>query len=149
AGEQVDLHGGPGGNRFTVSGWSGSGKLDGGGGTDQGVARNDMNFGLTDQTLTRSSVGNGVLIAPTLNLSSLEQATLTGGPGANSFTVSQWSGTAALDGGDGGDAYTVTFLGSGAGTTTITDTGATGTDAVQVNGTPLADMIQVLDPRVT
>ena len=68
-----------------------------------------------------------------------EEAVLTGGASANSFTVQSWTGRAWLDGKGAGDTYTIHFTGAGDGQTTITDNGASGTDTVTVNGTDEAD----------
>jgi len=103
----ANLTGGAGANIFTISGFSGVGTLDGQGGTDTVVATNDVNFGLTATSLTRSGLGTFTLMA-------VETANLTGGTSANTFTVSGWAGTTNLDGAGANDAYNVTFIGSGA-----------------------------------
>src|SRR5205823_6768418 len=66
-------------------------------------------------------------------LAGLQAATLTGGSGANAFTVLGWSGTATLDGGGGGDAYNVSFNGTGQ-TVTLSDTGTSGLDTASLTG---------------
>ena len=85
--EAATLTGGAADNSFTVSGWSGTGTLDGAGGTDSVVATNDVDFTLTNTSLARTTLG-------ALTLASIESATLTGGAANNSFTVSGWSGRA-------------------------------------------------------
>jgi hypothetical protein len=139
----ANLTGGAGDNLFDVSGWTGTGMLDGGsGGTDTVVATRDTDFGLTDTSLADSA-------GMALGLAHIEAATLTGGAGPNHFTVGNWTGNAVLDGLDGPDTYTVNFRGSGSGTTTIHDTGATGTDRLVVVGTPGGDNITVTENQVT
>jgi hypothetical protein len=126
---QAVLTGGPSANTFDVSGWTGTATLDGGGGLATVVSSNDADFTLSDNALTRSTGG-------TFTLVNIQRAVLTGGPGDNTFTVSNWSGSALLDGGDGNDTFVVNFTGRGAGSTTITKSSTTGTVAVVVNGTP-------------
>ena len=100
--EVATLTGGAADNSFTVSGWSGTGTLDGAGGTDSVVATNDVDFTLTNTSLARTTLG-------ALTLASIESATLTGGAANNSFTVSGWSGTGTLDGAGGtGDSIVAT-----------------------------------------
>jgi len=92
----------------------------------------DADFTLSDASLTIGSefeMLNG----------QFEEAVLTGGPSANSFTVQNWTGHAWLDGKDLGDSYVIHFIGSGNGETTIADTGTSGSDTVTVNGTDDAD----------
>src|SRR4029077_15293212 len=88
--EIATLSAGAGNNSFTVSGWTGTGTIDGAGGSDTVIATNDANFTLTDSSLARTGAG-------TLSLVGFETANLTGGSGANSFTVSAWTGTGNLD----------------------------------------------------
>src|SRR6185436_9349730 len=100
--EVANLTGGGSANSFTVSGWTGTGTLDGAGGSDTGAATNDVaNCTLTDTTLDRTGTGQ-------LPLTSIEVANLTGGGSANSFTVSGWTGTGTLDGAGGSDTVAAT-----------------------------------------
>ncbi len=99
-------------------------------GTDTVSATGDANFALSQTALNRF---NGTSLEDAFVLSSIENATLTGGASANTFTVSQWSGVANLDGAGAGDTFTVDLNGSGSGTTNIADSGTTGTDSVIVN----------------
>ena len=94
--EVANLTGGVGANNFTVSGWTGTGTMDGLAGSDTIIAVNDVNFTLTNTSLARTGLG-------TLTLAGIEVANLTGGAGANSFTVSGWTGTGTLDGMGGSD----------------------------------------------
>src|SRR6185436_6696481 len=119
--EVANLTGGGSANSFTVSGWTGTGTLDGAGGSDTVAATNDVaNFTLTDTTLDRTGTGQ-------LTLTSIEVANLTGGGSANSFTVSGWTGSASITGGGGSD----TLVGPNT-TNTWTISGA---DDGSINGT--------------
>jgi RHS repeat-associated protein len=118
--EQARLTGGDSANVFTVTGWTGPATLDGGGGGDRLVAVNDASFVLTDAQLMRST-------ASAVSLVRFTQATLTGGPGANSIDASGFSGAVTLDGAAGSD----TLLG-GAGSDQLT--GGPGTTNDVVNG---------------
>ena len=91
---KAKLTGGAGEDTFTVSDWTGSGTLSGGGGADTIVAERDVNHTLTNTSLAATGYG-------TLTLSSIEIAELAGGIGNNTFTVSGWTGTGTLLGGDG------------------------------------------------
>lgn len=64
-----------------------------------------------------------------------------GGPGADTFYIDAApAGGATLDGRAGSDTYHASF-GSLAGTVAVTDTGATGSDTLTVNGTSVADTL--------
>jgi uncharacterized repeat protein (TIGR01451 family) len=91
--EVADLAGGAGTNSFDISGWTGTGSLTGSGNpTSQVVATADADFTLSDTQLTISGRAN-------MTLTRIFVANLTGGAGANTFTVSGWTGTANVDGG--------------------------------------------------
>lgn len=94
--EQAQLTGGPGNNTFTVSGWTGSVALVGGGGTDTVVAAGDVDMTLTDGLLIRAGRGD-------VTLKSIEAARLSGGDGANRLDASGFSGRVVLVGGAGDD----------------------------------------------
>jgi Ca2+-binding RTX toxin-like protein len=81
-------------NDDALTGGLGNDSLDGGGGTDLVKAAANANFVLTDTSL----IGVG-----TDSLAALELASLTGGLGANTFTVSGWTQTATVVGGTGVD----------------------------------------------
>ena len=84
--------GGAGADR--LEGGTGSDLLDGGAGADAVVAAGDKSFTLTDLKLT--GLGTDTLFG-------IERAELTGGPGANTFSLAGWTGAAAVDGGGGTD----------------------------------------------
>src|SRR5262249_39564949 len=94
--ERASLTGGAGDNTFTVSGWSGQATPDGGARSDRVVSANDADFTLTNTQLVRSTGG-------TFTLAGIERAALSGGAGANAFTVTNWTGAVTLDGGAGVD----------------------------------------------
>ncbi|MDA1273124.1 MAG: hypothetical protein O2960_03590, partial [Verrucomicrobia bacterium] len=139
--EVANLSGGGSSNTFSVSNWTGSGALNGNGGTDTVIASNDRSFTLSDSSLGRSGLSS-------LSLSSVEVANLTGGGSANTFTVSSWTGAANLNGVGGSDTYTVNVVGSGSGSVTINDTGASAGDTLTVNGTGAANPFTISSTQV-
>jgi Ca2+-binding RTX toxin-like protein len=90
--QEAVLNGGAGANTFDLSGFTGAATIAGGANTDAIVAAGDVDFALADALLTRTGRG-------TITLSSIENATLTGGAGPNDFDISGWSGPITLDGG--------------------------------------------------
>ncbi len=98
----ANLTGGTGNNTFTVSGWTGTGGLNGGGGTGDTVVISKN----ADITLLASSVqASGGL---NLQLTGFAKASLTGGSSNNAITIGYWLGTATLNGGSGTDTLFVT-----------------------------------------
>ncbi|HEV3473889.1 MAG TPA: calcium-binding protein [Actinomycetota bacterium] len=83
-----------GGGNDTLTGGVGNDSLAGGAGIDRIVHTADTSFTLTNTTLT----GLG-----TDAVSGIEEAALTGGPGANRFDASAFSGTVTLTGSTGND----------------------------------------------
>lgn len=94
---KATLTGGAGDNTFTVDGWTRTGTLSGGMGTDTLAAARNANMTLTTTSLATTGFG-------TLTLSGFEAAQLTGGGANNIFTVSSWNGTGSLVGGGGTDS---------------------------------------------
>ncbi len=88
----------------------------GGSSSDEIEATANVSFNLSDASL--AIVGDSSIV-----LSSVEEADLTGGASANTFTVSNWTGLADLDGAGSDDAYIVNLTGAGNGTVDIEDTG--------------------------
>jgi hypothetical protein len=89
------LTGGASNNMFTVSGWTGTASLIGGGGTDTVVdVANAQTFTLTKSSLSISSGG-------TFALSGIGQAILIGGTRTTTMNAAGFHGTAVLDGGGG------------------------------------------------
>jgi hypothetical protein len=117
----------------------------GGGGTDTVVVTRDANMSLTDTSLTVGTDTHYTLVG-------VQQAQLTGGAGANSFTVSNWTGTADLDGVGNSDTYQIDFNGSGSGIVHVTDTGSgppsSNLDTLTVSGTAGSDAITISAARV-
>ncbi|MFO0909074.1 MAG: autotransporter-associated beta strand repeat-containing protein [Isosphaeraceae bacterium] len=89
--------------------------FNGGLGVDTIRATNNVNYTLAGDTSLASSGGGS------LNLVGLagEAAELTGGASANTFTLTNWTGTATLDGGAGADFLVLTMTG---GTVTTLET---------------------------
>lgn len=98
----ANLTGGASANTFTVSGWTGTGSLVGGGGAgDTVVISKNANLTLLASSLQASDGLN-------LQLTGFTKATLTGGSSNNSITIGYWLGTASLNGGSGTDTLFVT-----------------------------------------
>ena len=90
--EEATLIGDAQDNTFTVTDWTRTATLaNGGGGNDEVVSVNNVDFTLTDALLTRSSGAEFELVG-------INSAQLTGGDRNNTFTVSGWTGKAELDG---------------------------------------------------
>jgi hypothetical protein len=98
--ENIRLIGGPSNNAFFDYGWNGLATFDGAGGTgDMVVGVRDSNFRLTD---TQYFAGDSAFTS-TVTLTSVELASLNGGPSTNQFDVSARTTPAALNGGGGQD----------------------------------------------
>lgn len=111
--ESAALTGGSGANSFDISGWTNTATISGGSDSaiDTLVAAGDVDFILSDTALVRSGL-------PTLTLSGIEAANLTGGDSNNLFTVSGWTRNANVNGGGGSD----TLINVGSGSFTLNDT---------------------------
>ena len=94
--EVANLTGNAGLNTFTVSGWTGTGTLNGAGGSNTVISTNDANFALTDSSLSVTGHGN-------LGLINITQALLTGGMSDNTIDASAFTGTTTLSGNAGRD----------------------------------------------
>ena len=97
--ENAVLNGGASSNSFDVINWKNAATVNGLGGTDKLIAAGNVNFTLTNTTLTRS-VGGAIALA------SIEQAELTGGVGNNTINAASFSGQVKLDGDAGNDTLT-------------------------------------------
>lgn len=93
--ESANLIGGDSDNTFTISGWTGTGMIAGGAGSDRIAATANANFTLATTEL--------LIGTKAFALSSVEVANLTGGAGNNQFTVSDWTGSGSLNGVSGTD----------------------------------------------
>ena len=89
-----DLINAQGGSGESLTGGEGDDTLRGGGGQDAVVELADVNFVLTNQSLT--GLGNDVLVG-------IEAARLSGAESANTIDASDFSGRTTLDGGAGND----------------------------------------------
>jgi Ca2+-binding RTX toxin-like protein len=101
----ANLTGGAGNNSFDISGWTGTGSLTGGGGTDTVVATKNGNMTLTGTSLNSTD-------GTSLKLSGFTLASLTAGSGNDVIDASKFTGNATLAGGTGND---ILFGSSGAG----------------------------------
>ncbi len=118
-----------GANSFNVSSWTGNGALTGQDDDNTLIATNDVaNFTLSDTLFQRTGYGD-------IDLSGIQFANLTGGNSANTFTVSNWSGNASLDGKKGNNTFNLTLTGSGTGVVNIANTGSTSADIDTLNVT--------------
>lgn len=125
------LNGEEGDDRFT--GGLGNDRFVGGVGTDRIDETGDVDFTLTDVSLT--GLGSDTL-------DSIEIAVLDGGASANTFVVRSWTGDARLDAKGGDDAYAITFTLAGSEKVAVTDS-AGAADRLGVTGTTAADAIDV------
>ncbi len=125
------LNGEEGDDRFTAG--LGDDRFVGGAGTDRLDETGDVDFTLTDVSLT--GLGSDTL-------DSMEIAVLTGGASANTFVVRNWTGEARLDAKSDDDAYLITFTTTGSGLVIVNDSIGLA-DRLAVTGTAGADSIQV------
>ncbi|MEI7921717.1 MAG: HYR domain-containing protein [Planctomycetota bacterium] len=133
----ANLTGGAANNSFTITGWTGTGSLTGGGGTDSVVATSNSNFVLTNTALT---IGTQVIA-----LSAIQSATLTGGAAANSFTVTGWTGTGTLTGGGGTDSV----INAGDVDMTLTNTNLTASNGLNLTLSAITTDTLTLNNPVT
>ncbi|MEI8318970.1 MAG: hypothetical protein WCH79_13585, partial [Planctomycetia bacterium] len=119
----------------SLTGRAGDDSLDGGDGTDTVAESADVDFTLASSALT--GVG-------TDTLAGIEGASLTGGTGANTFTVNGWTGSALLTGAAGDDVYA--FAGTLSASVTIVET--VDADADTLDFTSLANGGVIVDLAV-
>jgi len=101
-------------------------------------------FGIEELTLD-AGAGNDTI---TVNGTGAETLVL-GGDGDDTFhVVANGNFTLTLDGEEGSDSYEIE-IGALVGPVVINDTGASGTDTLLVNGTPLDDTIVLTDTTIT
>ncbi|MFV2067854.1 MAG: CARDB domain-containing protein, partial [Pirellulales bacterium] len=120
------VSGGQGVDTFQMTDWHGTASIDGGAGIDRVESSRAGAQSLEDASLVRS--GSGVI-----GLAGIEEAVLSGAADSDDLQVSNWSGTAVLQGGFGDDTYTVTTVGTGSGSTTIVEETFSGSDSLLVN----------------
>jgi hypothetical protein len=90
----ADLTGGALASTFDVSGWTGTGTLNGGGGQDTVVANANASFTLADSALDRTGAGR-------LALEGIHNADLPDSGGSHAFDVGGWTGSGTLTGDTG------------------------------------------------
>lgn len=127
--EIANLVGGAGNNFFTLTGWTGSGSLNGAGGNDTIVWAADANFILTSVSLQVTPVSGP---ASNFTLTSVETALLAGGPSNNTLNAAGFAGNTVLTGNAGNDTLIggagVDVLRGGLGNDTLT--GNRGNDVI-------------------
>lgn len=109
--EAASLSGGAGGNRFTLTGWTGTATVNGASGTDTVALQADTDLVLAPGSLEAAGV-------TTVTLQNIESADLAGGPGDNRFDLTAWTGTGTVTGGGGDD----TLVAGGVGNFRLSDT---------------------------
>jgi hypothetical protein len=97
--ENAIITGGSAANTFNLSNWNQAATLNGEGGNDKLIAAGNVNFTLSDTSLTRSTGG-------ALTLSSIEEAELIGGAGNNLINAAAFTGRVKIDGAAGNDTIT-------------------------------------------
>ena len=107
----------------TFTGGAGDDRFDGSAGTDTVIESGNVDFTLAPTTLT----GLG-----TDTLTGIESAALTAGSGANTFTLSAWTGSAILSGAAGSDRYV--FTGTELATVTIVEGADADADSLDFSG---------------
>jgi hypothetical protein len=130
---------------FAISNYSHTVTIDGNGNSSATASVTlDASLTLDGSVITES---NGGIIT----LQNIPALQLYGGSSANTFTINSWSGSAPLllDGKDAGDTYKINFVGSGTYTVNVSDSGASGTDSLIVNGTNSADTLNVSSNAIT
>ena len=100
----ANLTGGAHGNTFDVSGWTGSGQIDGQGGTDLLLATKNANFTGSASAL---SAADGLSIS----VANVEEIDLTGGASNNTFTV-QSTSSVSINVAGGGGSDTLSLIGN-------------------------------------
>ncbi len=116
--EVANLVGGANSNTFTLTGWTGTGSINGRGGNDTLVWAANANF-----TLSNGSILVSTALGP-MSLASIEAASLTGGESDNTLDASAFTGLTQLNGGNGDDTlrggWGLDFLRGGMGDDTLT-----------------------------
>ena len=101
--EIADLTGGTSANVFDVTGWTGSGSLDG---NDGAIPHVDTVIAAADEDMTLTDGVLQIFRSPTtstFNLSDINGALLTGGVSSNTLNAAGFSGSTTLTGGEAND----------------------------------------------
>jgi uncharacterized membrane protein len=101
--EAATLTGSAAPDSFNLAGWSFPASVDGGGGSDMISDGGDGNYTLTTTALTRTMGA----ATRTIALVNMQNATLSGGFGNNSFNLTDWPYPATLRGDYGTDTFSV------------------------------------------
>lgn len=120
--EHANLTGGEADNIFNILSWSKTATINGADGNDKLASSGNVNFTLTNTSLTRTTGG-------AIGLASIEEAELTGGAGNNTLSATAFSGNVKLDGSAGNDT-----LQSGPGIALLL--GGLGNDVLTAGGGP-------------
>ncbi|MEQ9667898.1 LamG-like jellyroll fold domain-containing protein [Coleofasciculus sp. G2-EDA-02] len=137
-----NLTGGSENDRFQLSnGASISGRIDGGTGNDSLIGANTANT----WTITAQNTGN---INGTINFSAIEN--LTGGAENDRFQLSNGATVSGnIDGRENSDDYIINLSDKGSATTTINDSGTTGSDRLTIKGTEATDNVEITATQLT
>ncbi|MEQ8754565.1 MAG: CHAT domain-containing protein [Coleofasciculus sp. G1-WW12-02] len=118
-----------------------SGRIDGGTGNDSLIGANTANT----WTITAPNGGN---INGMINFSAIEN--LTGGAENDRFQVSNGvSVSGIIDGRENSDEYIINLSDTGSATTTINDSGTTGSDRLTIKGTEATDNVEITATQLT
>ena len=106
------------------------------------LAAGGENIGITNSQLTRTG-------SQTIGYSGIENLTVTGTAGSDTFTVTTTpTGTTVLDGQGSDDKYNVTQSALG-GPLTINDTGGTGGDQLTSSSSAVGEVIGITSSQIT
>ncbi|WP_261365074.1 beta strand repeat-containing protein [Anatilimnocola floriformis] len=144
--EQIEITGTTGVDNFVFNNLTTNVLIDGKGGADTVTYTGDGNFLLTDSLLTRTS---GTLAA-TVSMTGITSATLIGGKQSNKFTVSDWTRTLTIKGGDGTD--TIEDVGSNNYVLNATQLQRTGKPTITLNSIEnavLTSAVGMVDSKFT
>jgi len=100
----ANLTGGPHSNVFNITGWTGTGSINGVKDPTNPLDDTIIAGATADFTLSDTSLAISTNFAP-IALSGIDIAILTAGPGGHTINASGFSGDATLNGGDGNDTF--------------------------------------------
>ena len=124
--QTANLTGGSGTNSYYISSWSGNGSINGSSSNNNTIyATNNTNFTLTNTGFSRFNIGS-------FTLSNIQNAVLTGGSSADTFTVSNWSGNVTLNGVSGKNIFNLVLSGSTNGIYNVSDSASVSSDVLNI-----------------